>query len=176
MLKLVNPNPATSENVKIWRKSHLSPIHHGALHKARVKNNLKIGLKVNSAPAPQSTFMWRFYPIEWKVHQQQQKWKYNEPSWCNKWHHLKLFSDYFCQWSNEKYIFPQTDSKTIWYNMESRNQIMKNPVYIIHIHWIQSNPVHSVYSGSAKCNKWHHLKLFCGCTLLKILIKLQPWN
>ena len=51
MLKLVNPNAATSENVKIWRKSHLSPIH-GALHKARVKNNLRIGLKANFAPAP----------------------------------------------------------------------------------------------------------------------------
>ena len=106
MLKLVNPNAATSENVKIWGKSHLSPIH-GALHKARVKTIWKLDWKL--ILHHQSKFMRRFYWIEWKV----QKWQYNDPSWCNKWHYLKLFTDCLCQWSKD-YLFHRPTPNNMW--------------------------------------------------------------
>ena len=106
MLKLVNPNAATSENVKILGKSHLSPIHR-ALHKARVKTIWKLDWKL--ILHHQSKFMRRFYWIEWKV----QKWQYNDPSWCNKWHYLKLFTDCFCQWSKD-YLFHRPTPNNMW--------------------------------------------------------------
>ena len=146
MLKLVNPNAATSENVKILGKSHLSPIHR-ALHKARVKTIWKLDWKL--ILHHQSKFMRRFYWIEWKV----QKWQYNDPSWCNKWHYLKLFTDCFCQWSKD-YLFHRPTPNTMWKSENNKEHqqhkkkwwvtAMEQPSVIALYDWTQTPPYEGI--------------------------------